>query len=323
MFCCFESPEYHPVSTDEKVPTTNNRQHVPTDWREYPANSSRRVVSHDPPPEGTVLLKTGGNALTAVNKDLAMSKDMVAVSVPWNVQPGQRIVVCAPDGSGQCITAVVPQGMTAGHTFMVKFDPKLPDKKPIMAVTGVPVEEDPYPKKQQKSIMAGGADATAGNIELHAMNKSLPVVVQGKDVGTKIQLQSDDLLLTEDEQQSSEPPFSTTNNTTTTASFSTEKVATVEPKNYEDDSQNLVLVKVPPGARAGQKIRFVLSDTHKTQIETVVPEGNVTEFYVAVPPHIFIKDNNNRDDNPTTQQQNWHDKPAAYIAPMVVLPFIV
>jgi hypothetical protein len=38
-----------------------------------------------------------------------------------------------------------------------------------------------------------------------------------------------------------------------------------------------------------------------------VPKGEVTQFYVKVPP----------------KKQNWHDNPAAYAAPMVVAPFFL
>jgi len=303
MLCCFENPAYYPVSTDEKAST--DRHHQPTNWRKYPGNSSRREISNDEPPKGTVLLKTGGNALTAVDKNAAMSKDMVAVSVPWNVHPGQHIVVCAPDGSGRCVTTTVPEGMTAGHTFMTKFDPQ-PDKPPIVAVTGVPVEDPTQIQAAKKTDVSAGGANVAGNIELAEMEKKLPVVVQGKDVRRTMKLQPDDLLLTEEA------------STPATGYDTTEKTTTGEPNNkINGDHRNLVLVKVPPGAEPGQRIRFALPDTNKTQVETVVPDGNVSNFYVAVPELHHSGDANQ------ASQQNWHNKPAAYMAPMAVLPFIV
>lgn len=72
-----------------------------------------------------------------------------------------------------------------------------------------------------------------------------------------------------------------------------------------DMNSNRILVQVPPGVAPGSKMRVKIPDGRV--IEVTVPRGEVTQFYVKVPP----------------KNQNWHDNPAAYAAPMVVAPFLL
>lgn len=145
MFCCVNNPYYLPVSTDEKAAQERCR----SDGKEYPGNS--RAVSTGSPPTDSVLLKTGGNALIAVDRTVASSKDMVAVSVPWNVTPGQTIIVNAPGDSGRSVTATVPEGVFAGHTFMVRF-PATVDT--ALLVTGVPFKNSPEQKQSYDDLLS-------------------------------------------------------------------------------------------------------------------------------------------------------------------------
>ena len=66
-----------------------------------------------------------------------------------------------------------------------------------------------------------------------------------------------------------------------------------------------VLVRVPKGVAPGSKIRVKITDGRVIMV--TIPKGEVTQFYVQVPP----------------KNQNWHNNPAAYAAPMVVAPFFV
>ena len=72
------------------------------------------------------------------------------------------------------------------------------------------------------------------------------------------------------------------------------------------DAHGFVLVKVPIGAVSGDKIRVRLVD--KREFTATVPRGlETSDFYVKAPP----------------KQQNWHDNPLAYGAPMIVGPMLL
>lgn len=60
------------------------------------------------------------NPLQNVSNQLSPKNNLLSVTVPDGVNPGQEIRVSAPDG--RMITAVVPEGMKTGSTFMVSYD---------------------------------------------------------------------------------------------------------------------------------------------------------------------------------------------------------
>ena len=48
------------------------------------------------------------------------------VSVPEYKNPGEKLRVMAADGSGRIVTAIIPEGCTAGHSFLVQFPDFVP-----------------------------------------------------------------------------------------------------------------------------------------------------------------------------------------------------
>ena len=59
----------------------------------------------------------------------------IVVTVPENTQPGDTLLVMAPDGSGNAVTARIPEGHGAGSVFFVTFAP------PVVATTAIPTFE--------------------------------------------------------------------------------------------------------------------------------------------------------------------------------------
>ena len=189
-----------------------------------------------------------------------LSPFTLIVSVPENVNPGQEILVTAPDGSGQCMRATVPEGALPGHTFLVKME-----TPPVM--TAIPVEKQPHdllltPDFQPQPDLLN-CD------RFHAPQ-------QPSQIQPQLQI----------------PPPQT-------------QPQVEQQQSRSDSNDNQVLVHVPPGVAPGSKIRVKIPDGRV--IEATVPQGEVTQFYVKVPP----------------KNQNWHDNPAAYAAPMVIAPFLL
>lgn len=197
---------------------------VTDDWRQYPGN--RRVpLVHPGPPSGMVLIKTAGNALQAVSKQVLEQQNLLAVSVPENMNPGDPLLVT--DGNGRVIHAIIPEGAFAGNTFMVQ----MPEMDHAIQATAVPIDD----------------------------HSGATHVVVGEDVApTDLEFQ---------EQQATAAVTSNTD-------------------NYHPSStmpSDLVLVQVPFNAMPGSTLQ-VQSPDGRT-IEAVVPEGNVREFYVRLPPN--------------------------------------
>ena len=72
------------------------------------------------------------------------------------------------------------------------------------------------------------------------------------------------------------------------------------------EAHGFVLVQVSIGAVSGDKIRVRLLD--KSEFTATVPRGlETSEFYVKAP----------------RKQQNWHDNPLAYGAPMIIVPMLI
>ena len=116
---------YQPVAKEEGDKVT-----IPEDWRDYPALRSPALAGVKPP-KGKVLVKTGGNALQAIDRKALEQDNVVAVTVPWNTRPGDVMLVRLPQD--RMVRTVVPEGMQPGHVFLVKVP------EPTV-VTGIPVD---------------------------------------------------------------------------------------------------------------------------------------------------------------------------------------
>ena len=90
------------------------------DRTEYPGR--RRMVVPGGPPPGSVLIKTGGNALQAIDERSAQQKELISVVVPPGRNGGDVILVrCPPDD--RVVSAVIPEGAEGGHVFLVEVPP--------------------------------------------------------------------------------------------------------------------------------------------------------------------------------------------------------
>jgi hypothetical protein len=104
-------------------------------WRLYPGERREILEQSHELSRSALLVKTGGNALQAVDRRIVEQNDLVKVVVPDGVDPGHTLVVACPDGSGRLVRAQVPKGAMPGYVFWVRIPPMQP-----VVVIGVPVE---------------------------------------------------------------------------------------------------------------------------------------------------------------------------------------
>lgn len=127
--------DYKLISTDEEYERLIGNQ--VDDWSTYPANrrSQHLLDVGAPAPDGVVFIRTGGNALQAVPRELVENEDkLISVVVPEGREPGEEILVACPFVSGRLISVIIPQNATAGSAFLVRAPPIVPE-----IVTGIPV----------------------------------------------------------------------------------------------------------------------------------------------------------------------------------------
>jgi hypothetical protein len=228
-----------------------------------------------------ILIKTGGTALQAVPREAALEPDMISVSVPEGVIPGQEILVTHPDGTGRCMRATVPDGALPGHSFLVQFRS---DAEPVM---GVQVEQDlllSAENNQNESVTPSNQENTVTVVGTRAIRQDLQQTQQTSTT-------SGDML------------------ETTSQSSGRQESARKHSLEHQDciTPDGRVLITIPYGSKPGEKIRVRHEDGRI--IETTIPKelpANVSQFYVKIP-------------NPN--HQNWHDNPVVYGAPLLAGPF--
>ena len=125
--------EYKLIGTDEEYEGVHQR----ADWGTYPANRRSQLLPEMDAPEGMVFIKTGGNALQAVNKEIVEQQNLISVIVPEGKEPGDEIYVACPLVKDRLIAVTIPKNVTAGSAFLVRAPPVVPE-----IVTGVPVDFD-------------------------------------------------------------------------------------------------------------------------------------------------------------------------------------
>jgi hypothetical protein len=108
------------------------------DDKAYPG--LRRQVLDGKPPSGSILVKTGGNALQAIDRDTAQQKGIVCVVVPPGSSPGDTIYVSCPY-SENLISMIIPGTAVAGQVLLVKTPPEdaWSTMKPVIDENGIPV----------------------------------------------------------------------------------------------------------------------------------------------------------------------------------------
>ena len=162
----------------------------------------------------------------------------------------------------------MPEGALPGHTFLVKMETHL-------AVMAIPVENEPH-----HLLLTDESHETKDMPFPDLLNREcIDAPQQQSQIQPQLQIPPSQMQPEVQQQQ--------------------------QQQWYNGSYDNQVLVHVPPGVAAGSKIRVKIPDGRI--IEATVPQGEVTQFYVKVPP----------------KDQNWHDNPAAYAAPMVVAPFLL
>jgi len=93
--------------------------------------------------------------------------------------------------------------------------------------------------------------------------------------------------------------------------------------NYQQkEKQSSMLVKVPVGVAPGTIIHVKIPDEDKF-VPVVVPKGGVSQFYANYSLEDTINMKNGGNQQQQSKEQNWHDNPIAYGAPMLVLPGIL
>ena len=108
------------------------------DEKAYPG--LRRQVLDGKPPSGSILVKTGGNALQAIDRDAAQQKGIVCVVVPPGSNPGDTIYVQCPY-SERLISMIIPEGAVPGQVVLVKTPPvdAWSAMKPAFDENGIPI----------------------------------------------------------------------------------------------------------------------------------------------------------------------------------------
>jgi hypothetical protein len=89
--------------------------------KEYPGNR-RQAMLNTYPPEGSVLVKTGGNALMAVDRSVVEQSNIISAVVPLGKGPGDIILVKCPY-SDRLINVTIPDGVAAGQVLLVQSPP--------------------------------------------------------------------------------------------------------------------------------------------------------------------------------------------------------
>lgn len=98
-----------------------------SDSKEYPGN--RRHPLHGSPPKGCVFIKTGGNALMAVDRAVLEHQQnsnalLVSAVVPHGKGPGDNLLVkCPYHSSGRLISISIPEGVGAGQVLLIQVPP--------------------------------------------------------------------------------------------------------------------------------------------------------------------------------------------------------
>ena len=127
-------------------PQNNNNRNIKSNWRDYPALQASPLTGTSPPAQ-TVLVKTGGNALQAVDRQALQQENTVAVTVPWLGKAGQTLLVRVPSSNAtttgsRLVRTRIPDNIPPGSVFLVKLPPPsiTTSMEATEAYTGIPVD---------------------------------------------------------------------------------------------------------------------------------------------------------------------------------------
>lgn len=234
------------------------------------------------------LVQTGGNAL--MEYDSETMSDLIRVVVPPDSYPGQMIQVTAPDDSSRIANAIIPPNCKPGSTFMMKFPP--------IGETTTSNKIDDLALQEER----GDFNSNSGYNDTNETNGR-------NDRNTQVQSEEDPLhqnLLENDGLNND--------------NFKNNKV------------EQKMIITVPPGVDAGTtlfaKVPGVATD-EKRFLPVQVPKGGVSQFYVSyvyghtINERQMIEQDKREKEARLRKNQNWHDNPLAYAAPMVALPLLL
>jgi len=137
---------YQPVAKNEEDQVT-----IRSNWEEYPALRTTALAGVKPA-AGKILVKTGGNALQAIDRKALEEKNVMAVTVPWNTRPGDEMLVRMPQD--RLIRTRVPEDMQPGHVFLMRVP------EPTVVI-GVPVD---FQSQDTKVVSSQEVDMAPGDV---------------------------------------------------------------------------------------------------------------------------------------------------------------
>eukprot|EP00544_Gedaniella_sp_CCMP2646_P011084 CAMPEP_0202486532 /NCGR_PEP_ID=MMETSP1361-20130828/5083_1 /ASSEMBLY_ACC=CAM_ASM_000849 /TAXON_ID=210615 /ORGANISM="Staurosira complex sp., Strain CCMP2646" /LENGTH=417 /DNA_ID=CAMNT_0049115711 /DNA_START=34 /DNA_END=1287 /DNA_ORIENTATION=+ len=241
--------------------------------------------------------KTAGNALVAAdsfnhqqqqqqhqttglrdNND-ERSGDVVCVTIPPGVSPGQALLVTAPDGSGRTIMVTVPQGLSEGSTFMAEFPPSASSPPSSPSVTSgqhAQVEAAPIDYSQVTPLAPPPLSLSPAipppTLEQEPFAQAVPVGVG---------------------------PHETTISPIPTSNRQQNATHLPRPASPMASSfgQPMLRVQVPPGTPAGSTLYVSIPGENRTTVPAVVPP-NVSYFHVPYEPQ--QQSQSNRTTSPVT-----------------------
>mmetsp|Transcript_14461 Transcript_14461/g.23930 ORF Transcript_14461/g.23930 Transcript_14461/m.23930 type:complete len:226 (-) Transcript_14461:146-823(-) len=161
-----------------------------------------------------------GGPSNASNKTTDVADELVGVTIPNGMGPGQNLLIQHPSGNGQVVSATIPNGHHAGSVFYVRF----PASNPVV-IAGVPVVQQPHkqsPGLPQTDDFASGFGGGNNNNQQYrppAQHQQQPQKQQGKK---KYKRCSEEMLMLH--------------------------------------NKGLVKIKVPPNLKAGDKMRVQIPD---------------------------------------------------------------
>eukprot|EP00980_Cylindrotheca_fusiformis_P028908 scaffold22672_cov141-Cylindrotheca_fusiformis.AAC.11 len=115
---------YKPVKpVDEE---DGEQQQQRNSWNEYPGQMRHVIASEEGSiPKGFVFIKTGGNALQAIDSSLLEHETTVRVVVPEGKGPGDILLVRCPITKTRFIPTTIPENAKEGTEFLVRIPPPL------------------------------------------------------------------------------------------------------------------------------------------------------------------------------------------------------
>mmetsp|Transcript_22063 Transcript_22063/g.38855 ORF Transcript_22063/g.38855 Transcript_22063/m.38855 type:complete len:181 (-) Transcript_22063:69-611(-) len=104
--------------------------------KNYPG--ARRQVLDGKPPSGSILVKTGGNALQAIDRETAQQRNIISFVVSPGRSPGDIVLVQCPY-SDRLISVTIPKGAVPGQVILVKSPPMESTNVSSFDENGIPV----------------------------------------------------------------------------------------------------------------------------------------------------------------------------------------